>query len=138
MTRMGWTDCAPAPNDRQNRFGGLKHEEHMPCLARKTSPLSAQLVSIPMPIGNQTEHIHDAIRRGPGGKEYVLTYVYRQLKRRRRLRSVIGNHPRMTLNSRRTFGPEENIFWVGHQNEVPPPNMNCCGMSYLPCVIGTE
>jgi hypothetical protein len=26
---------------------------------------------------------------------------------------------------------------VGYQNDVPPPNMNCCTMSYLPFVIGT-
>jgi len=31
----------------------------------------------------RSEHIHDAIRRGPGAKEIFLTYVYRQLKRGR-------------------------------------------------------
>src|SRR5258707_795888 len=33
MTRMGWTGRAPAPNDRQNRFGGFEARgaHAMPC-----------------------------------------------------------------------------------------------------------
>jgi hypothetical protein len=32
---------------------------------------------------------------------------------------------------------EAGYSGVGYQNEVPPPNLNCCTMSYLPFVIGT-